>query len=67
MIASAAGFADALAALLVMACCWVAGVAWAAYRAVGWVQRMRAWAAGSAGVEPCPGIAGGVVDEQGWN
>lgn len=24
--------------------CWMLGVGWAAYRAVGWVERMRAWA-----------------------
>lgn len=24
--------------------CWMAGVGWAAYRAVGWVERMRRWA-----------------------
>lgn len=35
---------DVLAALLWSVVCFVAGVAWAAYRAVGWVDRMRAWA-----------------------
>ena len=24
--------------------CWMLGVGWAAYRAVGWVDRMRSWA-----------------------
>jgi hypothetical protein len=33
--------------------CFVAGVAWAAYRAVGWVERMRAWAQ-----SPIPGDEG---------
>lgn len=32
------------------AACWLGGVLWAAYRAVGWVDRIRRWAL----TEPCP-------------
>lgn len=35
------GFVSLVAWSLV---CWMLGVGWAAYRAVGWVERMRAWA-----------------------
>lgn len=35
---------DALMAILWTVVSFVAGVAYAAYRAVGWVERMRAWA-----------------------
>lgn len=35
---------DQMVAILWSACCFVAGVSWAAYRAVGWVERMRSWA-----------------------
>lgn len=35
---------DLLVALLWTACSFVAGVSYAAYRAVGWVDRMRSWA-----------------------
>jgi hypothetical protein len=38
---------DASAVLAVLAysgACFCAGVAWAAYRAVGWTERIRRWA-----------------------
>lgn len=35
---------DALAALVWSVVCFAAGVAYAAYRAVSWVDRMRSWA-----------------------
>lgn len=36
--------ADLLACVAFGAVCFALGVGWAAYRAVGWVDRMKAWA-----------------------
>jgi hypothetical protein len=36
--------AEYLQALVWTVCCFVAGVGWACYRAVSWVDRVRAWA-----------------------
>jgi hypothetical protein len=35
---------DLLVCAIFGLCCFGMGVAWAAYRAVGWVERIRTWA-----------------------
>lgn len=36
---------EVMAACAVMGAAFVAGVGWSVYRAVGWVERIKAWAA----------------------
>lgn len=59
---------EVLAVLSVIAAAWVAGVGFAVYRAVGWVEAMRGWAFSLGPVECEPDvvcIAGSEV-ETGW-
>lgn len=45
MIASVLVISDAWLPLICWSlACWILGVGWAAYRALGWVDRMRSWA-----------------------
>lgn len=68
MIASEIG-ADFLGWLAYTAGVFCCGVSWAAYRAVGWVDRMRRWAASVQEVPPhgegLPGRAPGGVPGDG--
>jgi len=66
---NAGDYSDALGALFVCLACWVAGVGWAVYRAVGWVERMRAWAQSvPLSNDSDPGtIAGAQLDPKGVN
>lgn len=68
MIASEIG-ADLLGGLAYTAAVFCAGVSWAAYRAVGWVDRMRRWAGavadGPVTEEPASGRGPGGVPASG--